>query len=181
MVSHHPLLLATCSSNQCRWYAQHPFFSLPLNSLILLQLPASKSKSTRTESPSPVSHSCPHSPSPGTTQATPSDIFSIPDSTDGAASYDKGKQDSVVRHVSDSILTILNEGFNEINEMLRKLAAHMKMPFHQVSDHYIRQHSHSHGGNIWNSYSMYFVENMEQELAHLPKGEHVTGTLMPDI
>ncbi|KIM56195.1 hypothetical protein SCLCIDRAFT_89904, partial [Scleroderma citrinum Foug A] len=76
---------------------------------------------------------------------------------------------------------ILNEGFDEINEMLSKLAAHMKIPFHQVSDCYIRQHSHSHGGNIWNSYSMYFMENMEQELARLPKGEHVTGTPMPDI
>ena len=28
---------------------------------------------------------------------------------------------------------------------------------------------------------MYFMENMEQELACLPKGEHVTGTPMPDI
>ena len=128
-----------------------------------------------------MSHSRPHSPLPGTTQATPSDIFSIPDSTDGAASYDKGKQDSVVGRVSDSILTILNEGFDEINEMLSKLAARMKMPFHQVSDHYIHQHSHSHSGNIWNSYSMYFMENMEQELARLPKGKHVTGTPMPDI
>ncbi|KIM54792.1 hypothetical protein SCLCIDRAFT_78430, partial [Scleroderma citrinum Foug A] len=76
---------------------------------------------------------------------------------------------------------ILNKGFDEINEMLSKLAAYVKMLFHQVSDCYICQHSHSHGGNIWNSYSMYFMENMEHELAHLPKGEHVMGTPTPDI
>jgi len=133
------------------------------------------------ESPALVSHTRPHSPSAGTTQAAPSDIFSIPDSTNGATLYDKGKQGSVVGRVPDSVVSVLNEGFEEINEMFSKLAARVKMPFHQVSDRYIRQHSHSHGGNIWNSYSMYFTENTEQELARLPIGEHVTGTPTPDI
>ena len=95
--------------------------------------------------------------------------------------YDKGKQGFVVGRVSDSVLTMLNEGFDEINEMFSKLAARVRMPFHQVSDRYIRQHSHSHGGNIWNLYSKYFTENTEQELARLPKGEHVMGTPTTDI
>lgn len=46
---------------------------------------------------------------------------------------DKGDQASVVGRVPDSVLAILAEGFNEIDEMFSNLAARMKMPFHQVT------------------------------------------------
>ncbi|KAI6112820.1 hypothetical protein F5141DRAFT_1214134 [Pisolithus sp. B1] len=84
---------------------------------------------------------------------------------------DKGDQASVVGHVPDAVLAVLIEGFKEIDEMVSKLAARVKMPFHQVSDRYIRLHSHSNGPNLWNTYSMYFAKNMDRELAHLPKGD----------
>ncbi|KAI5992977.1 hypothetical protein EDD15DRAFT_2110390, partial [Pisolithus albus] len=69
--------------------------------------------------------------------------------------------------VPDSVLTVLTEGFNEIDEMLSKLAARVKMPFHQVSDRYVRLHSRTNGTNLWNMYSMYFAKNMERELGRL--------------
>ncbi|KAI6102379.1 hypothetical protein EDD16DRAFT_1525613 [Pisolithus croceorrhizus] len=106
------------------------------------------------------------------------DFFNI-EETD--ISNDKGDQASVVGRVPDSVVAVLMEGFNKINEMFSKLGACVKMPFHQVSDHYIHLHSCTHGLNLWNMYSMYFAKNMEHELAHLPKGEQITGTPTADI
>ncbi|KAI6135903.1 hypothetical protein EDD17DRAFT_1458930, partial [Pisolithus thermaeus] len=83
--------------------------------------------------------------------------------------------------VPDAVLAVLTEGFKEIDEMVSKLAAHVKMPFHQVSDCYIRLHSRSNGPNLWNTYSMYFAKNMDRELARLPKGDQVAGTPTADI
>jgi len=106
-------------------------------------------------------------PSTSTSQVPPSGTLTIPNSTnvsEGATS-EKDNQGSLVSHVSNSVLSILSEGFDEIDNMFSKLAARVKMPFHQVSDHYIRLHSHGHGGNLWNTYSMYFMKNTERELA----------------
>ncbi|KAI6104056.1 hypothetical protein EDD16DRAFT_245589 [Pisolithus croceorrhizus] len=126
--------------------------------------------------------SCPDSPSlsgiPSSSLAISQDFFNIEETE---ISNDKGDQASVVGRVSDSVLAVLTEGFDEIDEMFSKLAARVKMPFHQVSDHYICLHSRTHGTNLWNMYSMYFAKNMERELARLPKGEQITGTPTADI
>jgi len=117
-------------------------------------------------------------PSTSTSQVPPSGTLTIPNSTnisEGAIS-EKDSQGSLVGRVSNSVLSILSEGFDEIDDMFSKLAARVKMPFHQVSNRYIRLHSHGHGGNLWNTYSMYFTKNTERELARLPKCEEVTGT-----
>ncbi|KAI6103136.1 hypothetical protein EDD16DRAFT_1709249 [Pisolithus croceorrhizus] len=128
----------------------------------------------------PPSHA--DSPSPSRTPSgsliISQDFFNIKE-TD--ISNDKGDQVSVVGCIPNSVLAVLMERFNEINEMFSKLAAHVKMPFHQVSDCYICLHSHTHGMHLWNMYSMYFAKNMECELACLPKGEQITGTPTADI
>jgi len=139
--------------------------------------------STRIVPPTPIPLSHPLSPSPGTSQDPFYSTLTVPDSTNisRAAVTEKGNQGSVVRRVPESVLAILSVGFDEIEDMFSKLAARVKMPFHQVSDRYIRLHSYGHGGNLWNTYSMYFTKNVAQELARLPKGEEVTGTPTIDI
>ncbi|KAI6108882.1 hypothetical protein EV401DRAFT_2116111 [Pisolithus croceorrhizus] len=104
---------------------------------------------------------------PSSSLAVSQDFFNIKETE---ISNDKGDQG-----------VFLTEGFDEIDEMFSKLATHVKMPFHQVSDRYIRLHSRTHGTNLWNTYSMYFAKNMERELARLPKGEQITGTPTADI
>lgn len=109
--------------------------------------------------------------------------MTIPDSANisGGAITKKGDQESVVGHVSDLVLATLSESFDKIEDMFSKLVACVKMPFHQLFNHYICLYSYAHRGNLWNTHSMYFMKNMEQELACLLKGEEVTGTPTPDI
>jgi hypothetical protein len=142
--------------------------------------------STSNISPTPIPLCHPHSPSPAVGGAPPGDNFTISHGSSDIGEVDvfgKGDQAPVVGRVSDSVLEVLNKGFDEIDEMFNKLAACVKMPFHQVSDRYIHLHSGTHGVNIWNTYSMYFTKNMKCELAHLPEDERVDviGTPMPSV
>ena len=138
--------------------------------------------STRIGPPTPIPLSRPLLPSPGASQVPPSGALTIPNSTNisRVTAIEKGDQEFIVGRVPKSVLAILSEGFDEIEDMFSKLAACVKMPFHQVSDRYICLHSYGHGGNLWNTYSMYFTKNMAWELARLPKGEEVIGTPTPD-
>ena len=54
---------------------------------------------------------------------------------------DKADQGFVNGWVSDSVLAVLMEGFDEVDISLSKLAAHVNMPFHQVVDRYHRSHT----------------------------------------
>lgn len=162
----------------------HNILFLSFISLIVLLplLVTQNNPFTRIIPPTPNSLSCPLSPSPGASRVPPSGTLTIPDSTNisGVAVSEIADQEPVVARVADSVLVILSEGFNEIDDMFSKLAARVNMPFHQVSDRYLRLYSHGHGGNIWNTYLMYFMKNMDQELARLPKGEEITGTPTTD-
>ncbi|KAI6111566.1 hypothetical protein EDD16DRAFT_1710414 [Pisolithus croceorrhizus] len=133
----------------------------------------------------PALNPCSHPSSPSPIRAPPSGALAIPGESSSIEETDvfndKGDQASVVGCVPDAVLAVLTKGFKEIDEMVGKLAAHVKMPFHQVSDRYIHLHSHSNGPNLWNTYSMYFAKNMDCELACLPKGDQVAGTPTTDI
>ncbi|KAI6000031.1 hypothetical protein EDD15DRAFT_2362612 [Pisolithus albus] len=79
----------------------------------------------------PSSH--PNSPSPSRTPSGSLTVLQDPFNIEGTnTSNDKGDQASVVGRVSDSVLAALTEGFNKIDEMFSKLAARVKMPFHQA-------------------------------------------------
>jgi len=108
------------------------------------------------------------SPSPGDTPVIPAADSDL----DKVDMFDtNGEEPSAVGRIADATLEILSEGYDEIDEMFRKLAARVKMPFHQVSDRYIRQRSRTNADNLWNIYSMYFTQNKEDELGRLPKKE----------
>jgi len=122
------------------------------------------------------------SPTPGPSHTPPGILTALNSAnSSGVVVSEKGSQESVVGRVPDSVMAILSEGFDEIDKMFSQIASRMKMPFHQVFAHYMRLQSHATAVNLWNTYSKYFVKNMEQELAHLPKGERVTGTPSTNI
>ena len=99
--------------------------------------------------------------------------MTIPNSTwtSSTTVSDKADQGFVNGRVSDSVLAVLTEGFNEVDISLSKLAARVNMPFHQVVDCYHHSHTHAPEGNVWNIYAKYFTENQEQELSRLPNDE----------
>ena len=99
--------------------------------------------------------------------------MTIPNSTwtSSTTISNKADQGFVNGRVSDSVLAVLTEGFDEVDISLSKLAARVNMPFHQVVDRYHHSHTHAPGGNVWNIYAKYFAENQEQELSRLPNDE----------
>ena len=147
--------------------------SFLLVSRVLQQRQATKIvPTTKIIPPTPAAPSHFFSPSPAASPG-PSHILTAPDFTRTSSTTvsDKADQGFVTGRVSDSVLAILTEGFDEVNITLSKLAGRVNMPFHQVIDRYHRSHTHTPGGNVWNIYSKYFAENQEQELSRLPNDE----------
>ena len=73
----------------------------------------------------------------------------------------------VVGRPSEAILDIVQEGLDHINAYLTDLVAHSGQPPQQIIDQFLKQHARSNPTNDWNSYSKYFTQHTEQELAHL--------------
>ena len=131
-----------------------------LVSLVLQQLQATKNIPTTKIVP-PTLVTLPHlfSPSPAASWA-PSCTLTTPDPTDTSRMTisNKDNQGSIMGRLPDSVHVILKEGFDKIDVKLSQLAAHARMPFHQVSDCYIRSHSHAHAANLWNVFNVFCQE-----------------------
>ncbi|KAI6094834.1 hypothetical protein EDD16DRAFT_1424854, partial [Pisolithus croceorrhizus] len=75
-----------------------------------------------------------------------------------------------------SVATILEEGFECINNEFNTLSGHVRMPIQQVIQCFTQHYVHSNSANEWNAYQQYFTANKAQELQRLPDGSDVAGT-----
>jgi len=132
--------------------------------------------------PTPIAPSHFVSPSPAASLGPSCNLAALNSTeTNCVTLSNKDGEASVMGRIPDSVSAILTEGFDKIDIKLSKLAAHVKLPFHQVVARYIRSHTHTHAPNNWNIYLKYFAKNTEQELARLPKNEEVVLSPLHDV
>ncbi|KIM52045.1 hypothetical protein SCLCIDRAFT_142096 [Scleroderma citrinum Foug A] len=72
---------------------------------------------------------------------------------------------------------MIQEGLDHMNAYLMDLAAHSGQPPQQIIDRFLKQHARSNPTNDWNSYSKYFTQYTEQELARLQETREFAGSI----
>jgi len=78
---------------------------------------------------------------------------------------------------SEAILDVIQEGLDHINAYLMDLARRSGQPPQQIIDRFVKQHARSIPTNDWNSYSKYFTQYTEQELARLRQTGEFAGSV----
>jgi len=106
---------------------------------------------------------------------SPQDPHFSGDNIDPDNMFDDGT--FVVGRPSEAILDIVQEGLDHINAYLTDLVAHSGQPPQQIIDQFLKQHARSNPTNDWNSYSKYFTQHTEQELARLWNTGEFSGSV----
>ncbi|KIK23452.1 hypothetical protein PISMIDRAFT_10935 [Pisolithus microcarpus 441] len=81
----------------------------------------------------------------------------------------------VVGRTPASMATLLEEGFEHINDEFNTLSGRVRMPIQQVIQCFTQQYACSNSANEWNAYQQYFAAHKARELQRLRGGDDLTG------